>query len=77
MIYLDPANQGRTEIIRNDLNPVWNYKTTFAIYRRNVQIQINVKDADDLQDFTSMPNLDNISLPTDKLDKLPVSYNEQ
>ena len=73
MIYLDPANQGRTEIIRNDLNPVWNYKTTFAIYRRNVQIQINVKDADDLQDFTSMPNLDNITLPTDKLDKLPVS----
>merc|ERR1711935_680973 len=71
MIYLDPANQGRTEIIRNDLNPVWNYKTTFAIYRRNVQIQINVKDADDLQDFTSMPNLDNITLPTDKLDKLP------
>lgn len=54
MIYLDPANQGRTEVIRNDLNPVWNYKTTFAIYRRNVQIDIQVKDADDLKDFTSM-----------------------
>ena len=54
MIYLDPANQGRTEVIRNDLNPVWNYKTTFAIYRKNITIDIQVKDADDLKDFTSM-----------------------
>lgn len=71
MIYLDPANQGRTEIIRNDLNPVWNYKTVFSIFRKNIQIQIQVKDADDLQDFTSMPNLDNVKLPSEQLDKLP------
>ena len=30
------------------------------------------KDADDLQDFTSMPNLDNVKLPSEQLDKLPV-----
>ena len=38
------ANQGRTEIIRNDLNPVWNYKTVFSIFRKNIQIQIQVKE---------------------------------
>ena len=37
-------NQGRTEIIRNDLNPVWNYKTVFSIFRKNIQIQIQVKE---------------------------------
>merc|ERR1712110_851800 len=60
MIYLDPANQGRTEIVRNDLNPVWNHRSVFSVFRKNIQIVINVKDADDLKDFTSMPNLDNV-----------------
>ena len=33
----------------------------------------NKKDADDLADFTSMPNLDNVKIPSEQLDKLPVS----
>ena len=32
------------------------------------------KDADDLADFTSMPNLDNVKIPSEQLDKLPVSW---
>jgi len=44
MIYLDPANQGRTEIVRNDLNPVWNHRSVFSVFRKNIQIVINVKE---------------------------------
>ena len=51
------ANQGRTEIIRNDLNPVWNYKTVFSIFRKNIQIQIQVKEwAKNLQSIRIFSN---------------------
>ena len=32
------------------------------------------KDADDLEDFTSVLSGDNVPLPTEQLDKLPVSW---
>ena len=50
-IYLDPANIGRTKIIRNTQDPVWNYSSILSIFRTNIQIHINVKDADDVEDF--------------------------
>ena len=45
-IYLDPANIGRTKIIRNTQDPVWNYSSILSIFRTNIQIHINVKDRD-------------------------------
>ena len=50
-IYLDPANIGRTKIIRNTQDPVWNFSSILSIFRTNIQIHINVKDADDVEDF--------------------------
>jgi len=45
-IYLDPANIGRTKIIRNTQDPVWNYESILSIFRTNIQIHINVKGRD-------------------------------
>lgn len=66
MIYLDPANQSRTEIVRNNLNPVWNHSSLFTLFRKNAVVQINVMDTDDIEDVASISGLtDNI--PTDDI----------
>ena len=61
-IYLDPANIGRTKIIRNTQDPVWNYSSILSIFRTNIQIHINVKDADDVEDFVEEQVGDKVNL---------------
>ncbi|CBY36591.1 unnamed protein product [Oikopleura dioica] len=67
-MYLDPRNQARTPVIKNELNPTWDFKAVFSVFRKNAQLLLQVIDSDDLEKL--VPEITD-HLPMEKLDDLP------
>ncbi|CAG5111803.1 Oidioi.mRNA.OKI2018_I69.chr2.g6076.t1.cds [Oikopleura dioica] len=67
-VYLDPRNQARTPVIKNELNPTWDFKTVFSVFRKNAQLLLEVIDSDDFEKL--VPEIVE-QLPTEQIESLP------